>query len=166
MSLPLIDTIHGHSDSRMSHLDGKTDLGDPTKLKARQFSRGGSTATRGAPNNLWTETPAERQQRVADEVAGKKRRAANAEEDPITAADERKKRKHEEDIRKAVDAHNVSLSSLFVDKCLTQLFYRNPHVGTLYSTCTPQKRSQRKRIKTRNRLLFGIILAIWLSEGD
>jgi len=83
-------------------------LGDPTKLKARQFSRGTSSSARGAPNNLWTETPAERQQRIADEVAGKKRRAANAEEDPSAVADEHKRRRHETEIRQAVEAHNTS----------------------------------------------------------
>ncbi|KAH8111464.1 hypothetical protein DFH11DRAFT_1463507, partial [Phellopilus nigrolimitatus] len=84
-------------------------LSDPTKLKARQFSRGAGAAARSAPNNLWTETPAERQQRIADEVAGKKRRAANADEDAAAnPEDDRKKRKRDSDIRRVVDEHNKS----------------------------------------------------------
>ena len=86
-------------------------LSDPTKLKARQFSRGGSTASRSAPNNLWTETPQERQQRIADEVAGKKRRAANAEEDVRDDRDVQRKRQRDVELRKVVDDHNVRLLS-------------------------------------------------------
>ncbi|KAL5518420.1 hypothetical protein ACEPAH_102 [Sanghuangporus vaninii] len=83
-------------------------LGDPTKLKARQFSRGGNTASRSAPNNLWTETPEERQQRVADEVAGKKRRAANAEDDASDDRDVQRKRQRDLELRKVVNEHNKS----------------------------------------------------------
>ncbi|KAL5495835.1 hypothetical protein ACEPAI_1299 [Sanghuangporus weigelae] len=83
-------------------------LGDPTKLKARQFSRGGNTASRSAPNNLWTETPEERQQRIADEVAGKKRRAANAEDDGSDDRDIQRKRQKDLELRKVVDEHNKS----------------------------------------------------------
>ncbi|THH10589.1 hypothetical protein EW145_g1231 [Phellinidium pouzarii] len=83
-------------------------LSDPTKLKARQFSRGAGAASRSAPNNLWTETPAERQQRIADEVSGKKRRAANAADDTATSAEDHKRRRHDEEVRKVVQEHNKS----------------------------------------------------------
>lgn len=81
-------------------------LADPSKLKARQFSKS-TNNTRSIPNNLWTETPAERQQRIADEVSGKKRRAANPEADPDAEANALKRRKHDEQIRNAIDGHNV-----------------------------------------------------------
>ena len=84
-------------------------LGDPTKIKARQFSRGGSTTSRSAPNNLWTETPEQRQQRIADEVAGKKRRAANAEDDAVDDRDIQRKRQRDEELRKVIDGHNVRI---------------------------------------------------------
>ncbi|KIJ58787.1 hypothetical protein HYDPIDRAFT_190747, partial [Hydnomerulius pinastri MD-312] len=76
---------------------------DPTKLKARQFGRG-SAPTRDSDSSLWTETPAERQQRLADEVSGRKKRAVNAEpeEDPDEA---RKRRRRDEDIRRGVEEH-------------------------------------------------------------
>ncbi|EMD41471.1 hypothetical protein CERSUDRAFT_90038 [Gelatoporia subvermispora B] len=77
---------------------------DPTKLnRPRQFART-AQPTRDTDNSLWTETPAERQQRIADEVAGKRRRATDTnavEED----ADTRKRRRHEEEIRRGVEEH-------------------------------------------------------------
>ncbi|KAI5115560.1 hypothetical protein M0805_006259, partial [Coniferiporia weirii] len=87
-------------------------LSDPTKLKARQFSRGAGAASRSAPNNLWTETPVERQQRIADEVAGKRRRAANADDSEAGNAkdgkEERKRRRRDDEVRRVVDEHNKS----------------------------------------------------------
>jgi hypothetical protein len=58
---------------------------------------------------LWTETPAERQQRLADEVSGRKRRAVNAE--PVEEAiDGKKKRRMDEAIRRGVDEYTVRFS--------------------------------------------------------
>ncbi|RDB27425.1 Adenosine deaminase-like protein [Hypsizygus marmoreus] len=77
---------------------------DPTKLKARQFSRSTAPAVKKQDNSLWTETPAERQQRLADEVSGKKRRAADPKVEE--ESDERKRRRMDEDvIRKGVDEY-------------------------------------------------------------
>ncbi|KAH9487320.1 GPALPP motifs-containing protein 1 [Psilocybe cubensis] len=81
---------------------------DTTKLKARQFSRGtGAETSSSHDNSLWTETPAERQQRLADEVSGKKRRVTDA---PVDEAEEIKARKRqrkaeEEAIRRGVEEH-------------------------------------------------------------
>lgn len=133
------------------------------KLKARQFSRGGSSANRGAPNNLWTETPAERQQRIADEVAGKKRRAANAEEDPSVSRDERKKRKNEEDIRNAVEAHNVGVVYDTALGDLLILAHRNLREDSLLLTCTLQKRRRTKGARMKNLRQSGTIRATWRS---
>lgn len=81
---------------------------DPTKLKARQFARSAAPSKK-TDNSLWTETPAERQQRIADEVSGKKRRAANApDEEPDPDAIKRLKR--DQEIRRGVEAHTVSFS--------------------------------------------------------
>ncbi|KAG8220193.1 hypothetical protein J3R82DRAFT_1228 [Butyriboletus roseoflavus] len=78
---------------------------DPTKLKPRQFGRGKAPA-RDSDGSLWTETPAERQQRIADEVSGRKRRAVNA--DPVEDEEEVKKRRRKDsEIRKGVDEHTV-----------------------------------------------------------
>jgi len=82
---------------------------DPTKLnKPRQFSR--STATpKKVDNTLWTETPAEKQQRLADEVMGKKRRVENADldqgGDDEESSDGVKRRKREVELQRQVDEH-------------------------------------------------------------
>ncbi|KAJ3967878.1 hypothetical protein EV361DRAFT_456923 [Lentinula raphanica] len=82
---------------------------DPSKLtKPRQFARttpaSNTTSKSSGPSNLWTETPAERQQRLADEVMGKKRPATRvaAEEETL---DSKRRRLAEEDVRKGVQEH-------------------------------------------------------------
>ena len=57
--------------------------------------------------SLWTETPAERQQRLADELSGKRRRAVNADPDAEDDVDARKRRRYDEEVRKGVDAYTV-----------------------------------------------------------
>ncbi|KAF5373541.1 hypothetical protein D9758_000843 [Tetrapyrgos nigripes] len=80
---------------------------DPKKLsKSRQFSR--STAPpKNIDSSLWTETPAERQQRLADEVSGKKRKAVNAEDtiSPEEAAEAQKRQRRDKMIRHGVEQH-------------------------------------------------------------
>ena len=54
---------------------------------------------------------------MADEIAGKKRRAANADEDSAYGGDEEekvRKRRRDEDIRKVVENHNVCIFSINV----------------------------------------------------
>ena len=50
---------------------------DPAKIRARKFRTGKSAKASGSGGNmtLWTETPAEKQQRVQDEVLGLKKPA-------------------------------------------------------------------------------------------
>ncbi|KAG6848247.1 hypothetical protein H0H93_001973 [Arthromyces matolae] len=76
---------------------------DPKKLtKARQFSK--STAVQSTSDtSLWTETPAERQQRLADEVSGKKRRAADTHAEVEAGEDIKRRKKEEAAIRRGVD---------------------------------------------------------------
>lgn len=86
---------------------------DPTKLsKPRQFSRSAAPA-RVVDNTLWTETPAERQQRLADEVMGKKRRAENADDvlDPLAEEDANKRRKRDAELQRQVEEYTVRLPS-------------------------------------------------------
>jgi hypothetical protein len=85
---------------------------DPTKLKARQFSRGSGSVNSKTDNSLWTETPAERQQRLADEVSGKKRRVTDAPVDEDTTGANKRRKQDEERIKKGVDEYTVRLSSL------------------------------------------------------
>jgi len=78
---------------------------DPTKLKARQFSRGSGPVNSKSDNSLWTETPAERQQRLADEVSGKKRRVTDAPVDEDTTGANKRRKQDEERIKKNVDEY-------------------------------------------------------------
>jgi len=82
---------------------------DPTKLKSRQFSR--TTADKPTASTLWTETPAERQARLADEVMGKRKRseiAAGGQQAEEETAEDRKRRKRDVEIKKHVEEHNKS----------------------------------------------------------
>ena len=85
---------------------------DPTKLKARQFSRGSGPVNSKPDNSLWTETPAERQQRLADEVSGKKRRVTDAPVDEDTTGANKRRKQDEERIKKNVDEYTVRFSFL------------------------------------------------------
>lgn len=87
---------------------------NPTKLKARQFSRAsGDGAGRDAgPSTLWTETPAERQKRLAEEVMGKRKRteeggASERSIDESDLAEERKRKRRDDRVSKIVEEHNV-----------------------------------------------------------
>jgi len=54
---------------------------DPTKIRARKFQtgKGAKAPTRGGGDTtLWTETPAEKQKRVNDEVMGLRKPATEA----------------------------------------------------------------------------------------
>ncbi|KAG6873265.1 hypothetical protein C0995_001039 [Termitomyces sp. Mi166 len=81
---------------------------DPTKLKARQFSRSTAPVSNKPDNSLWTETPAERQQRLADEVSGKKRRAVDNQVD-ADGDDSKRRRMDDEIIRKGVEDYTQKL---------------------------------------------------------
>jgi len=88
---------------------------NPTKLKARQFSRAsGDGASRDAgPSTLWTETPAERQKRLAEEVMGKRKRteeggASERSIDESDLAEERKRKRRDDRVSKIVEEHNKS----------------------------------------------------------
>lgn len=87
---------------------------DPTKLKkSRQFSRSANPPPAGNKDmSLWTETPAERQQRLADEVSGKKRRVTDAPADDEEASAKRRRKQEEAFIRKGVEEYTVC--SVFV----------------------------------------------------
>ncbi|KAF8329117.1 uncharacterized protein EI90DRAFT_3125426 [Cantharellus anzutake] len=86
---------------------------DVTKLKARQFSRSSGDKRESGPSPLWTETPAERQKRIAEEVMGKRKRTeesgiADPAVDEEDIVEERKRRKRDADINKVVEEHNKS----------------------------------------------------------
>jgi hypothetical protein len=91
---------------------------DPTKLRPRQFRATAAppaASSASGAGNLWTETPGERQQRLADEVLGKKRRAVDGDGgdegggdgDGRAEAERKAKRRRDEEIRRGVEEHTV-----------------------------------------------------------
>ncbi|PFH48283.1 hypothetical protein AMATHDRAFT_130164, partial [Amanita thiersii Skay4041] len=79
---------------------------DPKKLtKARQFSRTTAPSTGKVDHSLWTETPAEKQQRLADEVMGKRRRAVDVDQE--VDDDKKRRRKDEEHVRRGIDDYTT-----------------------------------------------------------
>ncbi|KAJ9105577.1 hypothetical protein QFC19_003559 [Naganishia cerealis] len=80
-------------------------------LKGRGFSRMAIEPKKAQDMTLWTETPAERQQRLRDELNGKKRKAENAgptmSEEEI--ADMKRRRKRDAEIADSISQHNTTL---------------------------------------------------------
>ena len=106
-------------------------------------------------NSLWTETPAEKQQRLADEVVGKRRRAA----DPVPEDDEKKKRrKDEEVIRRGVKEYTVGVFGRTFSRKITYswLFFQERIRGP---SLLAQHATSEKEDKDENP-------AIWDHERD
>ena len=79
---------------------------DTTKIRARQFSRATGREEASKDTTLWTETPAERQQRLAEELSGKRKRAT-ADVGPGVDGLSSKKARRDMEIREQVKKHNV-----------------------------------------------------------
>ena len=132
-------------------------------MKARQFSRGSGPVGNNSKsdNSLWTETPAERQQRLADEVSGKKRRVTDAPVDEDTTGANKRRKQDEERIKKNVDEYTVrDLSSfrlIFIKKKTISLS-KNVEVLLLSINMRLQRNLKRKT------WVSGIIPEIWDSE--
>ena len=92
---------------------------DPTKIKkGRTFNKGSSAPVDTAKDmSLWTETPAERQQHLADKVSGKKRRVTHTiadNEDEGEKLKKKRRKEEEESIRKGVEEHTVRIDLSFL----------------------------------------------------
>lgn len=99
---------------------------DPTRLtKGRKFAPTTNPNAGSTDTTLWTETPAERQQRLADELSGKKRRKENSDipdDGGRGALEARKRQKTEEEIKRAVAEHNVRECLASSPSSLTDLY--------------------------------------------
>jgi hypothetical protein len=150
-------------------IDQRNTAIDPTKLtKARQFQRT-SAPSKNQDTSLWTETPAERQQRLADELSGKRRRAVNAEPDTEDDLDSRKRRRHEESVRKGVEEYTVcrlQKSSVYKLMPYFPYLYRKRIAVGLYSTSTVHGPQREVKMTRKVLLRFGTTLVTWRSpEG-
>ena len=87
--------------------DDWTSRVDPTKLRNRKFNTGmgakAPPAKSGGNNELWTETPEQRRQRLADEVMGVRRPATEQAPDPQAASNSSESRA----TAKRIEAYNV-----------------------------------------------------------
>ncbi|KAI0294805.1 hypothetical protein BC826DRAFT_1010628, partial [Russula brevipes] len=123
---------------------------DPTKLnKPRQFSRSTAPA-KVVDNTLWTETPAERQQRLADEVMGKKRRVENADPDLVddAADDGPKRRKREAELQRQVDEYTVRsgvVSFVRSSRWFNSAGFQRTHRGPSMLDTRAQEETRRKK---------------------
>lgn len=78
-------------------------VGNPLSLKSRGFSQNSrvqSKAGAGVPNvdgdgSLWTETPAQREQRLKDEMLGNRKRATDTDGDEMLDQEETLRRERE-----------------------------------------------------------------------
>lgn len=82
---------------------------DPTRIKNRQFSRATGREAPSKDTSLWTETPAEKQKRLEEELSGKRKRATAIETtDDETEEARRKRRKMQEELSRKIEDHTVS----------------------------------------------------------
>jgi hypothetical protein len=104
---------------------------DPLRKRPTTFSR--SAAPVETDSTVWTETPAEKAQRIADEVAGIKRVKEPKRGVPSEDRDEEaRKRRRDEQIDQEVQRHNVSRPVFVADRrnrleanpCLTSISRR------------------------------------------
>lgn len=139
---------------------------DSTKLKSRTFQQSAKVAEKkdASGPNLWTETPAERQQRLEDEMLGKKRKAegltGGADEDESDEA--RRKRQRDWQLREEVDRHNVRASRFIrmEERELTSISLprRKQRARRRYSIRTRKARKAKQRTTRRDRQESGTVI--------
>lgn len=88
---------------------------DPKKLRTAKKAFSAATSTsrdQTIDNTLWTETPAERQKRLAEEASGKRKRKANEESElsKEEVAEKRRREAEDEETRKRVEEHTVRIA--------------------------------------------------------
>ncbi|KAK4685461.1 hypothetical protein P7C73_g4693, partial [Tremellales sp. Uapishka_1] len=81
---------------------------DPLRKRATAFNRTAAAPVSSQDQTLWTETPAEKQQRIADEVMGKKRKATDVRGQGDDSVDAERKRRRDREIKQSVEKHNTS----------------------------------------------------------
>jgi hypothetical protein len=79
---------------------------DPTK-RPTSFAKTSREGVSAADQRVWTETPAERTRRLADEAAGVKRPREGDDAD-----ERRRRRERDTEVRRNIEAHNVGTERL------------------------------------------------------
>ena len=99
---------------------------DPLRKRPSTFNRTNVEAE--VDNTVWTETPAEKHQRLADEAAGIKRNKVPKKGERDEGYEAKGKRQREEEIRQEVERHTVCP---FDSDDLTRLMRRRVHADTI-----------------------------------
>jgi hypothetical protein len=132
-------------------------------------------------NSLWTETPAERQQRLADEVMGKKRRVENADPEELEGdkdaqqEDVHKRRKREAELQRQVEEYTVrpdrftlyrtgfKLNTFDVET--TRIFSDRTGVNRCSTHARRRRRSARKTRRAKSQVRSGTTRGTWGWAG-
>ncbi|KAL1410944.1 hypothetical protein Q8F55_001887 [Vanrija albida] len=131
---------------------------DPTK-RPTSFNRTSKAAITPEDQTVWTETPAQKAQRLADEVAGiKRKKDARPDVDAEDEVERKRRRERDREIRKGVEKHNTSTRGASLleqhqkkkaagpdEDDFQPIWDREKHMGVTGRLLTDQERSQKIR---------------------
>jgi hypothetical protein len=89
---------------------------DPLRKRPTTFNRSSKEVV--VDNTMWTETPAQKQQRMADEAAGVKRQKDPIKGEKDQSFESKGKRQRDEELKAQVERHSVGPIFLHPDTLL------------------------------------------------
>jgi hypothetical protein len=89
---------------------------DPLRKRPTTFNRSSKEVV--VDNTMWTETPAQKQQRMADEAAGVKRQKDPVRGEKDQSFESNGKRQRDEELKAQVERHSVGHIVLYPDALL------------------------------------------------
>jgi hypothetical protein len=126
---------------------------DPLRKRPTTFNRSSKEVV--VDNTMWTETPAQKQQRLADEAAGVKRHKDPVRGEKDLSLESKGKRQRDEELKAQVERHSVCLVFEVAEEAA--LINRNHQEENHYSINTKRKEQLR-----RTRGVFGTTSEIWV----
>ncbi|TXT13590.1 hypothetical protein VHUM_00957 [Vanrija humicola] len=131
---------------------------DPTK-RPTSFNRTSKAAITPEDQTVWTETPAQKAQRLADEMAGiKRKKDVRPDADEEDAVERKRRRERDREIRRGVEQHNTSTRGASLleqhqkkkaaskdEDDFQPIWDREKHMGVTGRLLTDQERSQKIR---------------------
>jgi hypothetical protein len=84
---------------------------DPLRKRPTTFNRSSKEVV--VDNTMWTETPAQKQQRMADEAAGVKRQKDPIKGEKDQSFESKGKRQRDEELKAQVERHSVCSTHLW-----------------------------------------------------
>jgi len=107
------------------HLLVANELVDPLRKRPTTFNRSSKEVV--VDNTMWTETPAQKQQRMADEAAGVKRQKDPVRGEKDQSFESKGKRQRDEELKAQVERHSVC--SIHLPSIPALLFVRDTERG-------------------------------------